>query len=81
MQVILSVPMPSDCAIFDGHILSSICSTHLAIPSPLEVAFVDAFEFGELYSPEGLFVGLFLPGIPFLTRGVLVGPWPDPLLF
>jgi hypothetical protein len=74
MQVILSVPIPSDYAMLVGHILSSIYSTHLAIPNPVEADELVLFEFGELYSPDGLLVGLFLPGIPFLTRGVLVGP-------
>jgi len=60
MQVILSVPIPSEVAMFIGHILSSIISTDLAIPNP--VTYYDPFIDGDP-SPEAFLVGLFLPAV------------------
>jgi hypothetical protein len=52
MQVILSVPMPSEAAILTGQILSIIISTVLAKPNP--IAYVEALEEGDSFL-DGLF--------------------------
>jgi hypothetical protein len=78
MHVMLSVPMPSEAAMFTGQILSIIISTILAKPTPpmLEVEFLD--------EGDSFFDGLFFPEIvvapPFLafTEEVLVDA--EPLL-
>ena len=69
MQVILSVPIPSEVAMFIGHILSSIISTDLAIPNP--VTYYDPFIDGDP-SPEPFLVGLFLPAVD--TEALLFFP-------
>lgn len=63
MHVILSVPIPSEVAMLDGHILSIIISMILANPNP------PTLELVPLDEGDSFLVGLFLPAAwtPFLV--------------